>query len=409
MAAGLVAAIAALRAALVGFDPLVLSGADCARLVEELAGAEKACAAARALAAGRAAECGSHRAAGYSDAAGWLASRSGTSGAEARRALDTARGLRSCPDTRTAALDGQVSLAQAGEITQAAAQAPGVERELLAVAARRGDLAAVQEEARRRRLAAADVDALHRRQRAARSARWWRDGEGMIRLAAAFAPEVGVAIANRLEAATARHRRQERRTDVDAVPTWPQAAADTLAGLLLDAPVGAGEAPRAGRRTELVIVCDLHAWRRGHAHAGEVCQVIGGGPLPVEVARDLAENAFVKAVLHDGVEIRTVAHYGRRLPAELRSALDLGSPPDFAGAACVDCGQRWGLEYDHIDPVAHGGPTSYANLAPRCWRDHQAKTEQDRRAGLLAARPGHPPERTPAPAAGRSADGGPSP
>jgi hypothetical protein len=47
-----------LRDALAGFDPAVLSGADCARAVEELALTEKACGAARALAAARAGGAG---------------------------------------------------------------------------------------------------------------------------------------------------------------------------------------------------------------------------------------------------------------------------------------------------------------------------------------------------------------
>ena len=53
---------------------------------------------------------------------------------------------------------------------------------------------------------------------------------------------------------------------------------------------------------------------------------------------------------------------------------------------CVDCGKRRGIQRDHIDPVANGGPTAYDNLAGRCWECHQRKTEQDRRAGLLGGK-----------------------
>jgi hypothetical protein len=67
------AAAQALRAALAGFDPALLSGEDCARLVEALALTEKACGAARALAAARAGECRAHRERGYGDAADWCA------------------------------------------------------------------------------------------------------------------------------------------------------------------------------------------------------------------------------------------------------------------------------------------------------------------------------------------------
>jgi 5-methylcytosine-specific restriction endonuclease McrA len=91
----------------------------------------------------------------------------------------------------------------------------------------------------------------------------------------------------------------------------------------------------------------------------------------------------LKAVLHDGVAIHTVRHFGRHLPAELRTALDLGDVPSFQGARCADCGSRFGLEYDHVNPVANQGETSYDNLEARCWVDHQAKTERDRQAGLL--------------------------
>lgn len=52
---------------------------------------------------------------------------------------------------------------------------------------------------------------------------------------------------------------------------------------------------------------------------------------------------------------------------------DLGPGPAFDGVRCIeaDCGRRHGLEWDHIDPVANGGPTSMQNLAPRCWPHHR--------------------------------------
>jgi 5-methylcytosine-specific restriction endonuclease McrA len=88
-------------------------------------------------------------------------------------------------------------------------------------------------------------------------------------------------------------------------------------------------------------------------------------------------------VIHDGVRIETLKHVGRYIPAELRTALELGDPPGFEGLACVDCGGRDGLQRDHVDPVANGGLTTYANLRGRCWGCHDKKTEEDRQAGLL--------------------------
>ena len=111
-------------------------------------------------------------------------------------------------------------------------------------------------------------------------------------------------------------------------------------------------------------------------------------PVPVELARELGKDAFLDAVLHDGVNIHTVKRFGRYQPVELRTALDLGPVPEFTGRQCADCGRRWGLQYDHVDPVANNGPTTYANIQARCWSCHHDKTERDRQAGLLS---GHPP------------------
>jgi hypothetical protein len=41
----------------------------------------------------------------------------------------------------------------------------------------------------------------------------------------------------------------------------------------------------------------------------------------------MAGDAFLKAVAHDGVRIETVAHFGRHISAELRTALELGALP----------------------------------------------------------------------------------
>ncbi len=65
--------------------------------------------------------------------------------------------------------------------------------------------------------------------------------------------------------------------------------------------------------------------------------------------------------------------------------------PAFTGARCGDCGSRFGLEYDHVNPVANKGETSLSNVQALCWDDHQAKTERDRQAGLLGPSPPYPP------------------
>ena len=376
MSEGMVSVSGRLREMLSTFDADAYSGSECAVIAEDLAVTEKACTAAMSLAAARAVKEQAHRERGFTDGEGWLAVQSGSTRHDARRVLETAGRLGDCPDTRQAFLAGQVSLAQASEIAAAEADTPGGEAELLGVA-RGGDLSEVRDHARDRKLAVTDVDELHRQQRSARRFRHWKDRAGMVCFTAALPPETGVPFVHRLELAAFRARKAagEQRE------TWEAHAADAFAQIVT------GATPGRPLRPELVIVCDINAWRRGHGHPGEVCHILDGGPIPVQVARQLCEDVFLKAVITDGLNVHTVNHFGRYRPAELRTALDLGKPPGFSGAKCVDCGRRWGLQWDHINPVANRGPTSFDNLAGRCWIDHQAKTERDRQAGLLGPNP----------------------
>jgi 5-methylcytosine-specific restriction endonuclease McrA len=379
-------AAAVLRQALAGFEPGLLSGGDCARLAEELAATEKACAAARVLAAARAVQAGAPGRGVGPDGAAWLARQSGTTASQARQALETARRLEDCPDTKAALLAGHLSLAQAQELTQAQADTPGAEQALLALA-RQSDLSQLRQQAREHRQAHTPVEDLHRQQQRARCFRHWRDRLGMVCFQGALPPETGLPLVRRVELATARARRAARRAEGAGVERGDAHAADALAALTAGA-----ASPKRSDRTELVIVCDLYAWRRGHTHPGEVCQLLDGGPIPVELAHQLGQDAFLDVVLHDGVNIHTVKRFGRYQPAELRTALDLGPVPHFTGRQCADCQRRWGLQYDHINPVANHGPTSYANLEARCWPCHHTKTERDRQAGLLGPHPRPPPQ-----------------
>ena len=166
-------------------------------------------------------------------------------------------------------------------------------------------------------------------------------------------------------------------------------AADALAILLQPQP------PQAGKRsssanTDVVIVQSAEVARRGHVHPGELCHIVGGGPVAPSVVEELiATGAFVKAVVHDGEQVTHVAHYGRHLTATMRTARGIGPPPAFDGRICFEpgCERRLGLETDHVVPVAAGGPTSGENLHDRCPPHHWEKTERDRKAGLLGRSP----------------------
>jgi hypothetical protein len=122
MAPSLVAAAQELRKRLAGFEPSLHSGAD----------------------------CGAHRQRGFLDPEEWLARAAGSSTPEARAALETASRLDDCPQTSEALLRGELSLAQAKEITRTETERPGSEAELLQVA-RNESLGTLKEQARQRR------------------------------------------------------------------------------------------------------------------------------------------------------------------------------------------------------------------------------------------------------------------
>ncbi|MET0628962.1 MAG: HNH endonuclease signature motif containing protein [Acidimicrobiia bacterium] len=365
------------RAALADLEAGTFSPGDAARLAEEIARLENAAAAARVKMAARAAQGSAHRWRGFTDPATWMAATTGATLREARLELEAVALVEQCPETSDALASGEVSLAQAGTIARAEAEAPGCEEELLAVA-RGGTLSAVRRVATSRRLEAMDRDELHEKQREARHCSHWRDDLGMIRISASLTPDVGVPLLERLDRETKRRWRESKRGGFATEP-YRTLAADVFAELL------GGSPPSGPVQVFGTVVIDWPALLRGHLHPGERSHIVGGGPIPPTVAKAMLEHAFLKVVLTDGVEVQRVVHFGRHIPAELRTALELGPPPEFAGLTCseVGCDRRYGLEWDHVVPIASGGPTSLDNLRPKCGPHHAAKTARDRASGLL--------------------------
>ena len=412
MAESVLELVRTLRAALVSFQPEAHSGEDCASLVEELAAMEKVSAAARVRAAARAGSCGAHRERGFADVSDWMARASGSTAGAAKAMLETAAALETQPDAKAALDTGELSFAQARELVRTEAAVPGSTAGLLDVA-KEQSLRALKDEARDRRLRAIDPEELHAMQLAAMHHRTWTTALGTIAYSGELPPELGVPFNNRLDAETDRlwlkaHRDAGQQVLEDAGVGSEDhrehsangnggASSSSATAKLRRSAVAAqalvrmmenGGGKGKPNRADLVIVCDLQAYRRGHADEGEPCHIIGGGPIPVPLAKELGRDAFLKAVLHNGTEIHTVAHFGRRYPAVLQTALDLGAPPKFNGNVCAapGCDRRYHLQRDHIDPVANGGETSYANNQPLCPPDHRIKTERDRKAGLLHRR-----------------------
>ncbi|MDQ4144532.1 MAG: HNH endonuclease [Actinomycetota bacterium] len=320
---------------------------------------------------------------------------SGTSLGKAKTVVATGNAMESSPELSHALQHGDVSLDQAVEIASAEQSSPGSAKELLKVA-ETGRFHVLRDEARRIKLEAEQHRDLHARQRAARSGRSHTDALGMVDIHLRFEPHIGTPILARAEAEAQRLARtaraeakeaelQARNEGGDAPRAVPQVEpferymADAYAKLLS----GAGK----GRtnRPELVILVSHEVAKRGWTDVrdGETCKIPGVGPVAPEVAKEIAQDAFLTGLFYDGKDLRNVRRWSRSRPAEVAIALELGEPPSFDGVACIDCGNRFRTEFDHAQPHVARGPASYDNLKPRCWPCHQAKTERDRRAGRL--------------------------
>jgi HNH endonuclease len=313
-----------------------------------------------------------------------VARATGTSMGAAKATVATGKALGGAFAFNNAFQRGDVSLDQAAEIAKAEESAPGAARELLKVAEGNA-FHVLKDKARAIKLDAEQRRGLAERQREARSARSYSDELGMVHVHLALEPHVGTPIVARAEAEAARLARTAKAaTKEGSKEPFERYLADAYAVLL------SGSGKGRAKRPELVILVSHEVAQRGwnDVRDGEVCKIPGVGPVPPQVAKQIAkEDAFLNGVIFDGVDLRDFKRWGRHIPIEVAIALELGEPPDFDGIACVDCGNRFKTEFDHIEPHAAGGPTSHGNFKPRCRGCHLAKTERDRLAGKL-----RPPE-----------------
>ena len=120
----------------------------------------------------------------------------------------------------------------------------------------------------------------------------------------------------------------------------------------------------------VMVRVDLDALLRGTALPGETCEIDNQGPIPVAMARAMADDSFLRLVFHQAGDIRSISHFGRTVNRQLRTALA------HRDRCCVvpACGVSYGLEIDHITPFAEGGPTELSNLALLCHHHHWLKT-----------------------------------
>jgi len=407
-------------------DPDRVATARAAELVELFADIERLGAAGKVLFAERAAKSTVWRDQGSRSAASWMADKTGTGLGDAIATLETAAALQSLPETSEALRRGALSSAQVKAIATAAAGHPRAESELLAVAATHS-LKGLKErcaQVRARAASAAEEVARYNAVKAARYVRHWADPDGAFRLDAKLTPDAGAKLLSAIEGeADARFAEARKAQDHD-----PPAAymADALVALVTfrstwsprqgssgssgsselsassessassgsselsassessassgcsgsydpSGSSGSARSPGTSRsqRSTVCIRVDAAALRRGYAESGETCHIPGVGPVPVATATRQLSDAFVKLLVTDGVDVSTVCHVGRSVPAHVQTALE------ERDLHCVvpGCDVAHGLENHHWDvPYAECGTSTLAGLARVCGWHHDLLT-----------------------------------
>ena len=305
--------------------------------------------------------------------AGGLARASGTSMGKAREALRTAEQAAKTPELAEAMRAGELSLDQATEIAKTETVAPGSVGPLLERVRGGAPVHVLRDDARRRRLQAQNPTDLARRQHEGRFLRHGITDNGNIRLEAELEPHVGTLLVNGL-----RDEAKKLSREAKAAEPFERYLADALPQLLDGKGTGKG-------RTEMVVLVSHGVADRGwqDVRDDEHCKIPGVGPISPETARRIAQDAFLTGLFYDGEDLRNIRRWGRHIPAEIKIALNLGEPPGFEGRRCIDCGNRFFLETDHLEPRGSGGETALDNLKDRCDPCHDRKTARDREAGLL--------------------------
>jgi 5-methylcytosine-specific restriction endonuclease McrA len=354
-----------LRQQLSGFEPERTSGPDAARLLEAFVAIEKLAAAGKLLAARRVESSNVWRKDGHRSAADMMARQTGTGLGSAINTLQTARQLGSLPGTEDALREGRLSEAQTREIAGAAIHKPDAEDELVEAAGQQ-TMNNLKLRCRRVRATADDGTSRYEKIRRGRYLRHWTDNEGAVRFDARMTPDEGAKLVAVVKSETARLAAEGRRCGRHE--STAAYAADALVGLAAPSPVDRSTAPS----TMVHVRVDHEALLRGHLEPGEICEIPGIGPIPVAAARRLAEDSILNVLVTNGVDVTTVAHAGRTIPASIRRAIIERDPQ------CVvpGCDVSEGLEIDHVIPVNERGPTKLDNLARLCHWHHYLKTHQ---------------------------------
>jgi hypothetical protein len=276
--------------------------------------------------------------------------------------LEMAGLLEDLPALAAAFREGRLSEAQAREIAEVASEVPDAEEQLVEAAGKLS-LKELREECQQVEAAALiDEDDRHRRVHKQRRTRAWvRKGAGHF--SAVMTPGELARLMAVLDAAT---------DDIvaDAIKGgWFENREVHSVDALIDL-VRPDNGVTATPQNMVHVVVDYEALLRGHTETGETCTVPGIGPIPVTLARQMADDAILKVLLTKGVDVVSVAHAGYTPPAHLRSALEVRDP------TCIvpGCNRRRKLQIDHRNAYGRTRVTKLGDLARLCPFHHYLKT-----------------------------------
>jgi hypothetical protein len=330
---------------------------------------------------------------GCRSAAQWLSWQCAMAPVTAREHVRVARRLTAFPATATAFADGSLSFSKVRAMTRVLT--PANESLVLEYArhATAGQLErllraykGIRDEYEDR--SAPDPGASRR---ARRSVSWHHEDNGMLVFEARLPPEEGALVLQALrafdphaEGVSAETSSDPDEPDGDAGPTTaapplPRCGfgahwADALAAAA-EAALAAG-APSMGRQPEVLLHLDLALLRTGDADpAGRAaCHVDEGPDVTSDVARRLACDCGLRAVVHDGRTGATldIGRLRRTPTAAQRAALWIRD----GGCRFPGCGQRRYVDAHHIVHWIDGGTTDMANLLLLCRHHHRLVHEE---------------------------------
>ena len=337
---------------------------------------------------------------GHRNAAVLLADLEGVSTGQAGATLSLGRRLEALPGTQEEVRKGTLSTPKVAELVDAGVVDPAQEADLVAGAADAPLQAVKERCRKSRATAAtADPLAAVRRIHASRRFTSWTDAEGAFCFQGRDTADRGALILSRLGSAATCLRKAAKAAGDRGEPERAYMA-DAFCALLTEAPPaptltepppgtdplrghrghglrsgtdgppggrcpggvrprrertppGVGPRPGPGAASEqsgpeetavidrpptcsVVVRVDLAALLRGRVHPGECCAIDNVGPIPVPMARSMADDSYLRYLFHQAGDIRAVSHFGRTINRSLRTALLHRDP------ACVvpGCGDR---------------------------------------------------------------------